>query len=120
MQHAILGTFLVINDELHGGARAARPIGIRWLLAIAAQVSRIICHCSSSSDSIPLIDDLPFFVGHGRQISNRHDACHYGLQMNSCGLGKYLLVIVEHDAEWARPEKPGAPVPTNDNSRSVR
>ncbi len=44
MEHAILPALLVIEDELHGDARAARPIGLRRRSAIASKIARIIQH----------------------------------------------------------------------------
>ena len=39
MQHTVLATFLVIQHELHGNAGLARPLRVRWLGAIANEVS---------------------------------------------------------------------------------
>jgi len=41
MQHAIFGTFFVVDDELHCDARAVGPLRIRHLSAIALQISWI-------------------------------------------------------------------------------
>ena len=41
MQHAVLATFLVVDDELHRDAGAARPLGIGRIGAIAAHVSDV-------------------------------------------------------------------------------
>ena len=42
MQHTVLCTLLVVNDELHGGARTVRPGRIGWLRAVATQIAWIV------------------------------------------------------------------------------
>ena len=41
VQHVVLAAFLVVEDELDGDARAARPARVRRARAVAAQVARI-------------------------------------------------------------------------------
>jgi hypothetical protein len=48
MQHAVLAAFLVIDDELDGHKRAARPFRVRRILAIAAHVS-LVAHTPPSA-----------------------------------------------------------------------
>ena len=42
VQHAVLGAFLVVEDELHGDARAARPARVRRRRAVAREVARVV------------------------------------------------------------------------------
>src|SRR3546814_7148027 len=42
VENAVLAAFLVIDDELHGDAGAAGPVGIRRRFAIADEVARVV------------------------------------------------------------------------------
>src|SRR3546814_17684080 len=42
VENAVLAAFLVIDDELHGDAGAAGPVGIRRRFAIAGEVARVV------------------------------------------------------------------------------
>ena len=44
VQYAILGAFLVVDDELHGNACTARPVRRRRLATVSLQVSWIVSH----------------------------------------------------------------------------
>ena len=50
MQNTVFCTFLVVDNELHRRACSIWPVSGRWVLAISAQVSWILGHCSLSSD----------------------------------------------------------------------
>ena len=44
VEHAILGAFLMVQDELHGDPGAVGPARMRRLRAIAAQIAGIVTH----------------------------------------------------------------------------
>ena len=54
---------------------------------------------------VPLRNNLPFCIGYGSQVTDRHDSRYYSLLIDAGRIRENLLLRIEHHTEWRCREK---------------
>ena len=132
MQDVALAAFLVIDDELHGDARAARPARVGRVAAVADEVAGVAGEIARGhprtllrrrAGGEPGGEDLALLRGHLGDVAGRHGVGAHRVDLDQAGVAADVLGPVEQHALGRRvhagPDRP-APYGTCCSGRGRR
>ena len=103
MQDVVLAAFLVVDDELHGDARAARPVGVRRRAPVADHVARIIVVVRHAVQSlVAALGRMPATLRHGAVCSNPANAPERAPPISPASMAPMTDISLSFEPPFAR------------------